>query len=111
MLFNHDNYPIAVRVLADLGFAARTRDGRSTVPNLMALFNLIFPKNEETYTYAVSLLIAACSLYVPFQIIPMFLEVFQSFYPNDSAKVAINEYLNFLTQHKWSYANTVSLYR
>ena len=57
MLFNSDNYPIAVRVLADLGFAARTRDGKSTVPNLMALFNLIFPKNEETYTYDVSILV------------------------------------------------------
>lgn len=55
MLFNSDNYPIAVRVLADLGFAARTQDGKSTVPNLMALFNLIFPKNEETFTYAVSI--------------------------------------------------------
>ena len=54
MLFNSENYPIAVRVLADLGFAARTQDGRSTVPNLMALFNLIFPKDEETFTYAVS---------------------------------------------------------
>ena len=55
MLFNSDNYPVAVRVLAELGFAARTQDGRSTIPNLMALFNLIFPKDEETYVYAVSL--------------------------------------------------------
>ena len=41
----------------------------------------------------------------------MFLEVFQSFYPDGSAKIAINEYLNFSSQQKWTYANTVSLYR
>ena len=54
MLFTSENYPVSVKVLADLGFAARTQDGRSTIPNLMALFNLIFPKNQETYEYAVS---------------------------------------------------------
>ena len=54
MLFTSDNYPIAVRALAELGFAARTQNGRSTLPNFMGLFNVLFPKDQETYDYAVS---------------------------------------------------------
>lgn len=96
MLFNSDNYPTAVKVLAELGFAARTQDGRSTIPNLMALFNLIFPKNQETYEYAVT---------------PLFLETFQQFFPHGSAKIALNEYLNISARGKWTYGRTVVLYK
>ena len=55
MLFTSENYPVAFRILADLGFAARTTNGRSTLPNLMGLLNVLLPKDQETYDYAVSL--------------------------------------------------------
>lgn len=96
MLFNSDNYPAAFRILADLGFAARTQNGRSTLPNFMGLFNVIFPKNQETYDYAVT---------------PLFLETFQHFFPHGSAKIALNEYLNIHSQSKWYYGLTVVLYK
>lgn len=111
MLFNSENYPVAFRVLAELGFAARTTNSRSTLPNFMGLFNLLLPKNQETYDYAVSPIYFFILNNFIVQVVPMFLETFQYFFPHGSAKIALNEYLNISSQTKWYYGQTVVLYK
>lgn len=52
-LLNDDNYPGVLHFLRKMEIELRDDSGRRLLPDMVNLFELHFPKNEESYTYMV----------------------------------------------------------